>query len=167
VTQPPPGTTITFTGNVLVTSNREYLDMCADGADGLEVTVDQVERAADAIDVAVGRLDPSDPAFLYLGESQLIVDCPGAAVPLGARVPSREAAGQYAAAVSVPNGYRLFIYFLPPNTYAATFGSAPFFTAAAEVCCGANVREVTTAVYVPQLATTDTLAAAILSALGL
>ncbi len=155
-------------GNLLA-GNRTHLSLCVDGAGGGSITSVELDRVSSALDSGLGSLDRIPPEF---GQPSVTAGCPPPIPLTGERLDSFDLCCGFSTRITdaaLLSLHRLFIYFVPDDTYAASFGpDQPYARAVPErVCRGDFCSEMTVAVYFPQTVATEVLAQGILEGLAL
>ncbi len=155
----------------LMAPNRTRLSICVDAAGGADVGSAQLESVSEALDAAFASVPEVPPEYTQPDPS-VVAGCPPAISLTGERLSfddrffnSRIPAVNDAALLSP---HRVFVYFVPDELYAASFGDAPYARASGEFLCGGGgCWDVTARVYVPSSAGSQPLAQGLVQALVL
>ena len=146
--------------------HRTKLSICVDGAGGVSVSDADSELVREGLDSVTSNL--GEEGYLrYLVEANIVAGCPEPTLPLGTPINSVNETRPYQKDVRVASEHLVFVYVLPQDVYAATFGEIEYFRAGAEVCCmTGNNGLVTSAVYVTRAITDGKLGEVLMRAMG-
>lgn len=151
----------------LLAANRTTLSVCVDRPGGA-VSLDDVDAVQQALEVVASS---EEYRAFYPEGPQANEGCPPATVSLGTPVSEDEPELRTLRLrdAGLPSEHRAFVYIIATDTFAATFGAEPFYRVPAEMMCrGHHVCWlVTTGIYVPEVASAETLEGALLNVLGL
>lgn len=118
----------------LVAPGRTHLSVCVDGAGGINVSPSDVDKVSTALDNALASLAQVPPEF---GQPTVTGGCPPP-LPLGEPLDYGDRNGglaQFLADATLASQHLLWVYSVPDELYAASFGSEPFTRATAEIVC--------------------------------
>lgn len=153
---------------MLATDNRERLSFCLNRVPEEDPQAEDVDKLRRAIAKAHASLEVGHVVRPYL-ESHNITPggCPVPSVPVEEQAPTPDDKFGHPVRVETPSEQRVFVYFLPEDSYSVTFEDRPYYETSAEMLCsGDQCWEVTTAIYAPWSLKEDVLAEAVLDALG-
>jgi hypothetical protein len=113
----------------LLVSNRSHLSICVDGGGGLNISNEDVQGVRETLEEALAARPEIPPEY---AEREVTAGCPAPTARLGS---PEKFLGLGAPSVATPSEHRVFVYLLPPEVYAATFGSDPYSFGPEEFLC--------------------------------
>ena len=165
-------------GNLLFTSNRTELSVCVDGAEGYDLTGEEVDAVAEALENSLASVPDPPNEYAKRGVSEkcprgTVLSYVGSDVVGGGRLDEYDwSLGDvfigYPDGPSEPSEHLVFLYFVTPDGYNQSFDSEPYFRHTAEsLIVGDVISGVTTALYVRSTATTADLETALTGVLNI
>ena len=148
--------------NPLLVDARTRLSICVDVVGGASLSTEQLEAAEDALADGLARTQNLPPEY---DDQEVVGGCPVPAAELGT--------GAYDpwlqfVIVTTASEHRVFVYFVPDDLYAATFGAEPYATGVEEFMCEVDsCSPATHGVYIPLTAERVVLEDALLKGLTL
>lgn len=148
--------------NLLFGGTRTRLSLCMAGPSGFSISDGAVQAMREALEEGLAAQAEIPPEY---DERAVSAGCPPPAARLGS---PEKFLGLGAPNVDTPSEHRVFVYVLPPEIYAATFGSDPYAFGPEEfVCEGDACIPVTLGLYVSSSANRDVLRQGLLDSLHL
>ena len=153
-------------GFLLLSEERCSLSLCVDGAGGETVSDGQVETVRDRLESVLAGVSSLPPEY---GKRAVVRGCPPAGGLTAAPVdPGERPMGAVLRDPDVPSEHRVFVYFLSPEAYAASFGGETYGLATEEMFCRLDqCWGVTLGLYVSTSLSSELLGQGLLKALGL
>lgn len=155
----------------LLAPGRRQLSICVDSTASPGSAAREVDRVSKALDSAFASVEAIEIPPEY-AEPSFAEGCPPP-IPLTEQYLTLEDRhpGRYSTVVRDPallSPHRLFVYFVPQETFTAAFGDRPHATASVEILCeGSACAGVTGSLYVPASAGSAVLEDGLLEALAL
>ena len=151
-------------GNPLISDTRTGLSLCVDGAGGFNATGEDTEEVREALEQGL-TAEVSLPA--EYAEREVVQGCPPSTEDLGTNLGTSLGMGAPSYAPGeTPSKHRLFVYFITPELFEATWPGKPYGRGPAEfACAGDECEPVTDAVYVPSSVSRGDLRDGLLDAL--
>ena len=141
-------------------SNRTEFSVCVDGAGGVSVTRTEIDKVRQAVDSAIGSLSVVPTAVTE--------GCPPPLALTGEKLHFRQLSGsnfspRYFIPPELPSLHRIFVYFVSPEAYAASFDQPyPYVFSNEEVVCELDIcNSVSSGLYVTSDITSELLGYAI------